>query len=297
MTIFTLISNTKYQHKNALYKIISHVCKIKKDDMIKHYDDVLSQDQINQIISMYDRYTIDKEPLEFVFGYVEFFQRKFKVDSRCLIPRAETEYMIQAVCEYVNLIWSPDTDKKRILFDIWTWCGVLGLSVLLENPKYFDLAILTEYDDGAFELAKENYLSYRSKIESETHILKSDLMDFIRWRSDTHTVSFPNLSDDSDIVLVANLPYIPDDTFEQNADESAKKREPIVAFLWWKDGLDLYRKMFEQLFDYNIWAMMFLEMMTWQVEILEKEYGDKIKFDIVKTFHFNIVIVKGELVS
>lgn len=51
-------------------------------------------------------------------------------------------------------------------------------------------------------------------------VLKSDLLDFAR-----------DLDSEYKVILVSNLPYIPDDTFEQNADESAKKREPRVAFL------------------------------------------------------------------
>lgn len=72
MTIFDLISDKNYQHKNVLYKIISHVCGIKKDDMIKHYDDAISQDKLDKIVSMYTRYSQDKEPLEYIVGYVEF---------------------------------------------------------------------------------------------------------------------------------------------------------------------------------------------------------------------------------
>jgi methylase of polypeptide subunit release factors len=77
-----------------------------------------------------------------------------------------------------------------------------------------------------------------------------------------------------------------------------QKREPRMAFVWWDDGLDLYRKMFNQLFAFKsawkIWSvMMFLEMMTWQVEILQKEFWDKLVFEEVKTFHFNIRIVKA----
>jgi hypothetical protein len=50
-----------------------------------------------------------------------------------------------------------------------------------------------------------------------------------------------------------------------------------MAFVWWNDGLDYYRQMFKQLFqfkqEWKIWqVMMFLEMMTWQVEILQKEF-------------------------
>ncbi len=53
--------------------------------------------------------------------------------------------------------------------------------------------------------------------------------------------------------------------------------------------------MFQQIFDYGIKPTMFLEMMTWQVDVLRKEFGEKIEFEEVKTFHFNIRIVKAWL--
>jgi hypothetical protein len=56
--------------------------------------------------------------------------------------------------------------------------------------------------------------------------------------------------------------------------------------------------MFNQLFDLQSSGLttpvtMFLEMMTWQMEILEREFGDRIQFSVTKTFHFNIIIVQG----
>ena len=100
------------------------------------------------------------------------------------------------------------------------------------------------------------------------------------------------------IVIVANLPYIPETTFDENVDESAKKWEPRAAFVWWDDWLDWYRVMFGQLFDLQSWGLttgvtMFLEMMTRQMEILEREFWDRIQFSVTKTFHFNIIIVQG----
>lgn len=61
--------------------------------------------------------------------------------------------------------------------------------------------------------------------------------------------------------------------------------------------MDFYREMFAQIFEYQKTSpqqrTMFLEMMTRQVDILRKEFGDRIDFDEIKTFHFNIRIVKG----
>lgn len=100
--------------------------------------------------------------------------------------------------------------------------------------------------------------------------------------------------------MLANLPYIPDETFDTNPDLSIKY-EPRVAFVGGDDGLDLYRIMFDQIkqqisptvFIKEEYATitMFLEMMTWQVDILRKEF-EWLVFEEIKTFHFQIRIVK-----
>lgn len=104
-----------------------------------------------------------------------------------------------------------------------------------------------------------------------------------------------------EVVIVANLPYIPDETFDTNPDQSLHY-EPRVAFVGGDDGLDLYRIMFGQLSPLTPRSgeepaphiTMFLEMMTWQVDILRKEF-EWLVFEEIKTFHFQIRIVKVTL--
>ena len=98
------------------------------------------------------------------------------------------------------------------------------------------------------------------------------------------------------IVLVANLPYIPEETFEANVSDNVKKWEPKPAFVGGDDGLDYYRIMLDQIIGLKPEKfVMFLEMMTWQVDILRQLYSDVFVFEEVKTFHFNIRIVKAYL--
>jgi len=97
------------------------------------------------------------------------------------------------------------------------------------------------------------------------------------------------------LVIVCNYPYIPDETFEINADECAKTREPRSAFVGGEDGLDLYRVLFGEIEQYGLrHAVLFLEMMTWQMDKLIQEFGDHVDLQIIKTFHFNIIIVKAQ---
>ncbi len=420
MKIQSLLQDMQYKQKRVLENLICHFQNIKREELRTSLDDEISENILNQINKAYDDFVIQKKPLEYVLGYVEFMDNQFKIDSRALIPRPETEYMIQAVNDFVssnlNNLCPPDkegkgrfikhlpynkdltskakdlrnnmtkTEKKlwydflnnyrfkftrqkpidnyvvdfycsslwlvieidwdthrsdeeikydnirtkkleslwlriirftnteiyenfeevckkieqetpsiplvrgteNILFDIWTGCGVLGLSVILHNPNFFQKAYLSEYIDETLSLAQENYEIFKPRLwDTKVNLVKSNLLDF--FNNSQFTIH------NSQLILVANLPYIPDETFDKNVGENVKNREPRPAFVWWDDGLDYYRQMFQQIFDYKIKPVMFLEMMTWQVDILRQEFWQKINFEEVKTFHFNIRIVKARL--
>jgi len=101
MTIESLLKDTKYKEKRVLENLICHFQNIKREELRTSLDDEISENTLNQINKAYDDFVIQKKPLEYVLGYVEFMNNQFKIDARALIPRPETEYMIQAVNEYV----------------------------------------------------------------------------------------------------------------------------------------------------------------------------------------------------
>ncbi len=271
-------------------------------------DKELSDECIQKVLVAYKSYVEDKKPLEFILGHVDFFGNKFFVNEATLIPRPETEYMIAAVTEYIQS--QENSSKNNVLLDIGTGCGVLWISVLLQNPDYFSEVIFSDYFENALDVAKKNYETYKGEIlavnsDLNVEFFQSDLLYFIQEQGNEIQGKIFN----KHTVLVANLPYIPEDMFESNVADNVKKREPKPAFVWWKDWLDYYRKMFHQIFqlrgtrkeelDSSIMPQFsivcFLEMMTWQVDILRQEFGDRMEFEEVKTFHFNIRIVKAWL--
>lgn len=238
-----------------------------------------------KIDKAYKEFEIEKKPIEYILWYVEFFGRKIKVNENTLIPRAETEYMIQWINEFIQV-----KNKDFTLRDIWTGSGVLWISVKLENKNKISKLIMTDISKQALLVAESNY---------ENLIWNSaDNNDEIIWSNLINFSSETKYQTSQDIILVANLPYIPDQAFEEWVWDTVKKREPKIAFVWWDDWLNYYREMFDQLFSFekttwNNKVTMFLEMMTWQVEILEKEFWNKLLFEEIKTFHFNIRIVKA----
>ena len=250
-----------------------------------HLDENIEENIIQKIHTAYEDYTIHKKPLEYILWHVDFFNVPFYVNEHTLIPRPETEYMITAVSEYVASLWK---EFNNILLDIGTGCGVLGISVLLQNPDFYRHIFFSDISSEALIVAKKNYDTLITSNWYDTRFIQSDLVAFIEHYLEI-IKSWP-------ITLVANLPYIPDETFDNNALENVQKREPRLAFVGGDDGLDLYRKMFEQIKSALSWVtnlVMFLEMMTRQVDILREEFGDRLEFEEVKTFHFNIKIVKA----
>jgi len=288
MKIQELLQDPKIQQKRVMENLICHFLDISREELWTKLDNELDKNIEEKVMQAYDDFVVKKKPLEYVLGYVEFLKNKFKIDERALIPRPETEYMIQAVNEHIQ---SWKIEKPAVLFDIGTGCGVLGLSVLLHNKDFFEKAYLSEYIEYTLSLAKENYENYKNGIwTTDVKLVQSNLISFA-W----DCLKNNEFSDKENFLLVANLPYIPEQTFNENVWENVKNWEPKPAFVGGEDWLDYYREMFQQLFDFWIKPIMFLEMMTRQVDILRKEFWEKINFDEVKTFHFNIRIVKAEI--
>ena len=311
MKLSELIGREDLKDKFVLQKFLCAFLSCSREELRIDMDKELSDELIQKVLVAYKSYVEDKRPIEYILGHVDFFGREFFVNEATLIPRPETEYMITAVTEYINSLkleaWSLKL-KKNILLDIGTGCGVLGISVLLQNPGYFRQAALTDYFANALEIAKKNYETYKGEILAANSNLKveffqSDLLTFLTNppSASADTSSFVKEDFSWNVILVANLPYIPEEMFEANAADNVKKFEPKPAFVGGDDWLDYYRTMFDQIDSLKLkaWSLkpknfvMFLEMMTWQVDILRQEFGDRMEFEEVKTFHFNIRIVKA----
>lgn len=114
----------------------------------------------------------------------------------------------------------------------------------MENPGYFNRAYLTEYFEDTLSLAKENVSTYKKDIGGQTDVqlIKADLVDFL-----AHEPAHSQVSVQDEIILIANLPYIPDETFDTQTEDNVRKWEPRPAFVGGEDGLDYYRQMFAQI--------------------------------------------------
>lgn len=165
-------------------------------------------------------------PKQYLKGWVEFYKLKFKVDERVLIPRPETELLVDEVIKFFQ--------PNQIILDIGTGSGniAISLSKNLKRAKLFAVDI----SDDALDLAKEN--AELNKVHDKIFFIKSDLLEF----------TGPNVKID---IIVTNLPYIPRGRMPY-LDASVRYFEPWIALVGGTDGFDLYRKLFQQIKEKNL---------------------------------------------
>ncbi len=138
--------------------------------------------------------------------------------------------MIEAVNEEVAAQKIVNNANKKVMLDVGTGTGVLGMSVLMENPTFFDNAYLTEYYEDTLSLAKENFAQHKSSLGDHTKIalVHSNLIQFM---GEQNIVTSDDKPQSIDYTLVANLPYIPDEVFDTQTEDNVRKWEPRPAFV------------------------------------------------------------------
>lgn len=164
-------------------------------------------------------------PIAYLIKHKEFYGLPFFVDSRVLIPRPETEFLVDKVIELVK----EDPSLKRIV-DIGTGSGNIACSVA-KHAKGVEI-FATDVSDKALEVAKVN----AEKNDVTVSFIKSDLLDELK------EMEFD--------IIVANLPYIGTET-NSFVSKETEEHEPHVALFGGEDGLELYEKLFEQIEDFK----------------------------------------------
>jgi release factor glutamine methyltransferase len=162
------------------------------------------------------------EPLQHVLGHWDFFGRRFKTDRRALIPRPETELLVEAI---LNESGTCGKAANRLV-DVGTGSGILAITFALERPELEVSAV--DFSDDALALAREN--AEALGVLERIAFRRSDLLDQIEgpfhW-------------------IVANLPYIP--TADLKTLPREVKFDPALALDGGKDGLTIIKRLIESI--------------------------------------------------
>ncbi len=159
-------------------------------------------------------------PLAYIRGKAEFYGREFVVNEHVLVPRPESEAIIE-------LLKKLPLARGTTIIDIGTGSGALAITAALEFPAA--QVIATDIDTSALEIAQEN----ANRLHKTIRFAQGDLL---------HAFSDSGIETQNAIVL-ANLPYVPD-AYPINL---AASHEPSLALFGGTDGLELYEKLCAQL--------------------------------------------------
>ena len=194
--------------------ILSSAIDKKKDFLRAHPELNLDKNTID-IANLYLKRRLEREPLAYIFGYKEFYGRTFKVNSNVLIPRPESESIIE-VCKKLH-----SSNIKNII-DIGTGSGCLGITL---KKELFDVNVtLSDISSKALDIAKDNANSLQANVD----ITNGSLLE-----------NNPNKYD----LIVANLPYV-DKEWEDISPEL--DFEPKNALFADKSGLEIIFNLISQ---------------------------------------------------
>jgi release factor glutamine methyltransferase len=163
-------------------------------------------------------------PIEHITHLKEFMKLNFYVNENVLIPRQDTEVLVEEVISIAKRI-----NAKKIL-DLCTGSGAIAVSL----AKYLSQSDVTATDisNEALKIAKKNAIN--NQVENQITFINSDL--------------FTNLNDEKFDIIVSNPPYIKRNVIE-NLDEEVKK-EPYIALDGGEDGLFFYRKIIKEAYQH-----------------------------------------------
>lgn len=200
----------------ALEFVCRDLHELSKLDWLNLQREEISDESLKQLTEIAVRLK-NNEPPQYIVGWAEFFDLKFKVDSRVLIPRPETE-------ELVRMILSENPDEKLKVLDIGTGSGAIATSLAKNRPNWQVTA--SDISADALDLATDNATDNAVSVD----FVQSDVLEQLTEQFD---------------LIVSNPPYIAR-TDSDEVDASVKKFEPDNALFAANDGLAIYEKIAEQ---------------------------------------------------
>jgi len=213
--------------------------------------------------SVWDDHLIKSCPIQYLCGITFWRDLKLEVTNKVLIPRPETELI-------VDIVFNIFRKKSEKLFfaELGTGSGAISIALALAYPLSHGVA--TDIDQDALEVATKNYINSSKK---------SNLKFYCgNWWSPLE--SFKGKLD----LVISNPPYIPRDTYEKLPKE-VKNFEPKVALLGGEDGLDHFREIIQK-------APLFLKNNGWLILENHFDQSEKVKQLLIKNKFTSIEIVK-----
>jgi release factor glutamine methyltransferase len=205
--------------------LLSHALQCQRIELYTNFDKPLAPEELKAFRSLYER-RLNREPVQYIVGMASFMGMQFNVDSRVLIPRPETETLVE---QAMLLCKRAEPGQPLAIIEVGTGSGniAIALAKFIKQAKLWTIDVSAE----ALALAREN---------AERH----GVLDRIVFeRMDAFEPVDQLLLRRFDM-LVSNPPYVSAGEWEELQQE-VRRFEPRVAVSDWKDGYEFYRRLVE----------------------------------------------------
>ena len=199
--------------KQEIEWLLCDLLQLKRIDLYLKFEDIINKSKLKKLKSWIKR-RIDREPLQYITGKVEFYGLKFISTPQALIPRPETERLVDITLNSLKKIPEPK------ILEIGTGSGCVSIAVSNKKPRANILSL--DISKNALELAEINAKSNNCK---NINFLE---MDFLN-----------EIPDGRFDILISNPPYIPQKEIE-NIMPEVKNYEPRIALTDFEEGLNFY---------------------------------------------------------
>jgi release factor glutamine methyltransferase len=203
--------------------LLSHVLGLKRIELYTQYNKVVPQEQLTQLRDLVKR-AGEHEPVAYLVGRTEFYSIEFEVTPDCLIPRPETELLVQKSIELLRKRTGPQS-----VCDLCTGCGVIAVAIAGNVPDVKVMA--TDISEPALAVAARNVEKH--KLGERIELRHGDLFEPLVPQLDVFDL------------IVCNPPYVSAAQYE-TLDRNVKEYEPRLALYAGPEGLDVYRRLVEK---------------------------------------------------
>ncbi|MDD4203770.1 MAG: peptide chain release factor N(5)-glutamine methyltransferase [Acholeplasmataceae bacterium] len=205
--------------KDVAKFLIMHYADISVQELYLRLDQEVDVDLIEQFNQGLGLYINEKQPLQYITGKQAFYGHEFYVNEDVLIPRWETEELVERLIIYIDITFS---DKKLDILDIGTGSGCIAVTLAKETSN--SNVVATDISEKALKIAQKN----NEKLETNVKFLVGDLFEPVK-----------NMRFD---LIVSNPPYIPNG----EAIGPTVIHEPEVALYGGNKGLDFYERIIRE---------------------------------------------------
>jgi release factor glutamine methyltransferase len=198
--------------------LLMHVLGIDRTQLLLTLEDVLTPEQSTYLTNLANR-RLDREPIAYLTGSREFMGLDLIVDSRVLIPRPETETLVEWALD-----WLSYRPNARVI-DVGTGSGAIAIAIAVHGPPLTEITAV-DISAGTLEVAERNAAQH---VQNRVELRLSDLLESVDSRYD---------------LILANLPYL---TPEQIAGSPTIAFEPVLALDGGENGSQLIERLISQL--------------------------------------------------